>query len=109
MPIKPIRVWMRNSDKNRSSLSLTSRFQLACMRAAARTARKTVSSNYLTPGIKPSYREIVVHARAQEKHCNSGIAAKNRELKRELVIGSLWQIGWLEMCYEQTAPPTVVL
>ena len=35
--------------------------------------------------------------------------AKNGEQKREPVTGSLQQIGWLEMRYEQTAPPTVVL
>jgi hypothetical protein len=38
-----------------------------------------------------------------------GIVAKNREQKKEPLMGSLWQIGWLEMRYEQTAPPTVAL
>ena len=33
----------------------------------------------------------------------------SRTKKRELVMGSLWQIDWLKMRYEQTAPPTVVL
>lgn len=109
MPMKPIRVCMRNSDRNRSSLSLTSRFQLACMRAAARTARKTVSSNYSTPGIKPSYRGIGVHARAHVNH-GDGRSFREPEIKKGASACKLPFAGKpAKMRYEQTVPPTVVL
>ena len=38
-----------------------------------------------------------------------GFAAKTGNKKGSSSWDSLWQINWLEMRYEQTAPPTVVL